>query len=132
MLHPFIASLRFITAALLSIGVPACATPDPNDETPRELPCNLLDDDACAALPGAAEALALLDSMDVDLNEVQVELVELPDNIGDEAPADAPTNPDRLESVEPPPQEQRVSCNNNGEYNCCCYWDGPKWGCGCV
>ena len=46
MSRPFTASLRFITAVMLALGVSACDPPDPNDETP----------DAPEATEGSASA----------------------------------------------------------------------------
>jgi hypothetical protein len=115
---------------MLWIGVSGCDEGTSDDEVERALPCNLADEE-CAALPEAAEAFAVLESMDIDPDEANVELVEGPHHVEAEDPADEPWSADALKSEEPPPQEQKFSCSGNDSATCCCFWDGDYWGCGC-
>ena len=123
-------SLCHFAAALftLTLAVPAC------DELPADaeadaLPCNLADE-ACAARPGAADAVAVLAAMGLYADAVDVELVEDPHLVSGIDPADAPAGPDALaDDVDP---VGRSSCNGSGATFCCCYWDGPWWGCACT
>jgi hypothetical protein len=121
---------RFVAAtAMLWIGATACdSTTTPDGDVARSLPCNLADED-CAALPAAADAFVLLGSLDVDVDEVDVELVEDLDEAMDAA--DGPQSIDRLTIELPPPEEQRWACNGGDGVMCCCLWDGPEWGCYC-
>lgn len=114
--------IGWVAAALL-MGAVGC---DEGDEAAaRELPCDLADP-ACAARPDAVGALALLDSLGVDVEAAEVELVDV---LPEGEPADA--RPLTLKAEDPRPQAQRWTCNSNSSYSCCCYWDGPTWGCGC-
>ncbi len=121
------------TAAILWIGVSGCDEGTSDEEVERALPCNLADDE-CAALPIAADAFAVIESMDIDPDEADVELVEDASRLESLDPADEPASGDALglKAEEPPPVAQRFSCSGNGSVSCCCFWDGDYWGCGCV
>jgi hypothetical protein len=120
---------RFIATVMLSLIAVACDATAPDEDVALALPCNL-NDASCAARPGAIDAVELLESMDVDLDNMSVELVESPDQIRGEEPSDGPVGPDTLKSEDPDPQAYRSSCNGNDTCYCCCFWTGP-WGCSC-
>lgn len=123
-------SLRLAALAVLWLGVAACdeaSTPD--DDVARSLPCDLVEED-CAALPAAADAVVLLESLHVDVERVDVELVEDVDALEDGASV-SDRSIDDLTSELPPPEEQRWVCNGGDGVMCCCLWDGPEWGCYC-
>jgi hypothetical protein len=122
--------LRFAAVAMLFIGVAACdEATTPDDDVMRSLPCNLAEEE-CAGLPAAAEAVVLLESLDVDVERVDVELVEDVDEAEDAASV-GDRSIDDLTSELPPPEEQRWTCNGGDGVMCCCLWDGPEWGCYC-
>jgi hypothetical protein len=115
---------------MLFLGVAACDRDASDEEIARALPCDLQDEE-CAALPIAAGAFEVLESMDVDPDEVEVMLLEWPDDVD---PADEPSNGFALTSEAPPPVFQNSSCNSVGGPRCCCYWGDvdDRWGCWCT
>jgi hypothetical protein len=115
---------------MLWIGVSGCDERTSDEEVERALPCNLADEE-CAALPEAADAFAVLESMDIDPDEADVELVEDAYLASGLDRAGAAPRADDLKSEEPPPEEQRWTCNGGGGVMCCCLWDGDIWGCYC-
>lgn len=127
-IHP---TLRLaVTAAMLLIGVAACDASRPDDDdTSRSLPCSLAEED-CAALPGAADALVLIESMDVDVDAADVELLEDASQLEGMETADGPASFDAF-AIEERRVEQKFSCSGNDSVTCCCFWDGDYWGCGC-
>jgi hypothetical protein len=124
--------LRSATAAaMLFLGVSACDRDVSDEEIARALPCNLADEE-CAALPIAADAFVVLESMNIDPDEANVELVEDLQDALDEVPEDEPWSANALKIEEPPPEAQAYSCNGDfAVVRCCCFWDGPAWGCIC-
>jgi hypothetical protein len=128
MLHQAPRVLRSLAAMAVLCLFAACDDSAP-DDVARSLPCSL-DDEECAALPGAAEALTLVQSMNpgVDVDPADVELVEDASQLEglDQEAIDA------LTSGERPPVAQKFSCSGNDSATCCCFWDGPYWGCGCI
>jgi hypothetical protein len=116
-------------AAILWLGIAACDASGPDDDVARSLPCNLADED-CAAQPEAADALVVLESMDVDLDVADVELLEDASQLEGMDAADGPASFDAF-AIEERRVEQKFSCSGNGSATCCCFWDGDYWGCGC-
>ena len=118
-----------VAATLLAIGVTACDHSTSDEEVARALPCNLADEE-CAALPVAADAFALLESMDIDLDETDVELVDDPSDVEAEDPADEPSI-GALKAKEPPPQAALAFCRHNEGVTCCCFMGGGVNVCEC-
>lgn len=118
-------------AALLCLGAGACDGEASDPASPLALPCDLADED-CGSHPGAADAVALLEAMNIDPDAATVQLRTAPYQPTID-PANAPAGIDALESVPPDPQAMGPawSCNNNDVCSCCCRWGGAAWGCTC-
>jgi hypothetical protein len=161
-IHHVSSAMRTLYTATLAIfvgaSITACDTEDGSDDEPREVQCNLSDPE-CMALPEAAEAITVVESMDIDPDEADIELrvvvdaevaelfssedetvLESIDDAND-ANADAPpvgphAHGDSLVRPLDPVAlagAHATSCPNGPSGVCCtCVWgDGYEWGCAC-